>query len=50
MAAVASGLSGEFVSFVDTCLDEYDTDGWTAPDLINPSDISAMPKRKNGDR
>jgi len=50
VAAVASGLTGEFTDFVETCLGEYDTNGWTVPDLINPSDVSVMPKRKNTDR
>jgi len=26
--------------FVRNCLDEYDLDGWHAPDLINPTDIN----------
>ena len=34
--AMASGDAAEFVSFVDTCLGEYDTTGWTVPDLIDP--------------
>ena len=24
---------------------EYDLDGWTAPDLINPDDVSAIMKK-----
>jgi 4-hydroxyphenylacetate 3-monooxygenase len=50
VAAVATGLTGEFTDFVETCLAEYDTNGWTVPDLINPDDVSVMPKRKNTDR
>jgi 4-hydroxyphenylacetate 3-monooxygenase len=30
---------------VDTCLAEYDLDGWTAPDLINPDDVSWFQQR-----
>ena len=28
--------------FVDKCMSEYDLDGWTAPDLINPDDVSVF--------
>ena len=33
-----SGIKG----FVDKCMSEYDLDGWTAPDLINPDDVSVF--------
>jgi 4-hydroxyphenylacetate 3-monooxygenase len=26
--------------FAERCMAEYDLDGWTAPDLINPDDVS----------
>ncbi len=26
--------------FAEQCMSEYDLDGWTAPDLVNPGDIS----------
>ena len=26
--------------FAETCLAEYDLDGWTVPDLINPDDVN----------
>jgi hypothetical protein len=29
-------------------MSEYDLDGWTVPDLINPDDVSAV--MKNGNR
>jgi 4-hydroxyphenylacetate 3-monooxygenase len=32
-------------SFVDSCLGEYDLSGWTAPDLINPDDVSWLPRQ-----
>lgn len=44
LAAEASGLVGEFVEFAESCLAEYDTNGWTVPDLINPGDSSAVPR------
>lgn len=30
---------------VEKCLAEYDTNGWTAPDLINPDDVSWFTRR-----
>ena len=38
--AQATGQADEYKSFADTCLAEYDLDGWTAPDLINPTDVN----------
>lgn len=34
--ALASGRVDEFISFVEECMSEYNVDGWTVPDLINP--------------
>jgi 4-hydroxyphenylacetate 3-monooxygenase len=46
-AATLSGQAAGFMEFVDQCLSEYDIHGWTAPDLINPDDVTAIPlKRK----
>jgi 4-hydroxyphenylacetate 3-monooxygenase len=25
---------------VEQCMSEYDLDGWTAPDMINPDDVN----------
>ena len=36
LGASASGLVDQFVGFVDECMSEYDTNGWTVPDLIDP--------------
>lgn len=36
LGASATGLADEFVGFVDQCMSEYDTNGWTVPDLIDP--------------
>ena len=30
---------------VKTGMAEYDLNGWTVPDLINPDDVSWLPKR-----
>jgi 4-hydroxyphenylacetate 3-monooxygenase len=38
--AQASGRAEELKGFVDRCLAEYDLDGWTAADLIDPSDVA----------
>lgn len=38
--ALASGQAERWKSFVDGCMAEYDLDGWTVPDLVNPGDIS----------
>jgi len=26
----------------DQCMAEYDLDGWTVPDLVNPDDVSIL--------
>jgi 4-hydroxyphenylacetate 3-monooxygenase len=41
-AAIASGQYERWKSFADRCMAEYDLDGWTVPDLINPDDVSAI--------
>ena len=38
--AMASGEAERMMGFADACLAEYDLDGWTAPDLLNPGDLS----------
>ncbi len=44
-AAEMSGLMDHFESFADQCLSEYDLDGWTTPDFINPGpDVSIVGK------
>jgi 4-hydroxyphenylacetate 3-monooxygenase len=40
--AIASGQYDRWKGFADTCMAEYDLDGWTAPDLINPDDVSVF--------
>jgi 4-hydroxyphenylacetate 3-monooxygenase len=36
LGAQATGLTGDFIDLVDKCMSEYDTNGWTVPDLIDP--------------
>jgi len=40
----ATGLADAFRGFADTCLAEYDLNGWTVPDLINPDDVNMIGK------
>jgi 4-hydroxyphenylacetate 3-monooxygenase len=42
MVAEASGAVGRYKGFAEQCMAEYDLDGWTVPDLINPDDISVI--------
>jgi 4-hydroxyphenylacetate 3-monooxygenase len=36
--AQQSGLADAMTGFAEQCMAEYDLDGWTAPDLINPGE------------
>jgi 4-hydroxyphenylacetate 3-monooxygenase len=38
------GKNKELMEFVDSALSDYDLNGWTAPDLINPTDVSIIGK------
>lgn len=38
--AMGSGAADQMRGFAEKCMSEYDLDGWTAPDLINPDDYS----------
>ena len=40
-----TGATARYKGFAEQCMAEYDLDGWTVPDLINPSDVSAILKR-----
>jgi 4-hydroxyphenylacetate 3-monooxygenase len=40
--AIASGQYDRWKSFAETCMAEYDLDGWTTPDLIDPSDVAVI--------
>jgi 4-hydroxyphenylacetate 3-monooxygenase len=43
--AQGSGAAKAFRAFAEQCLAEYDLDGWTAPDLVTPSDVSLFLKK-----
>ena len=40
--AQGDGTVDRLKGFVDQCMAEYDLDGWTAPDLIDPGDVSVL--------
>jgi 4-hydroxyphenylacetate 3-monooxygenase len=44
--AQTSGQADRFKAFVDTCMAEYDLEGWTAPDLITPNDVNLFLKKE----
>lgn len=39
-----NGTVDELKAFVETCMADYDLDGWTSPDLINSDDINFAAK------
>ncbi len=47
MVADATGATSAYKGFAEKCMAEYDLDGWTVPDLINPDDISVVKKRRS---
>src|SRR5580658_189102 len=44
--AQASGNADRFKGFAETCMAEYDLDGWTVPDLTDPGELSYHVMRK----
>ncbi|WP_243718178.1 4-hydroxyphenylacetate 3-hydroxylase N-terminal domain-containing protein [Actinomadura sp. 7K534] len=46
-AQTAGGELADFEAFADACLDEYDLDGWTVPDLESFGDLRAARKLLN---
>jgi 4-hydroxyphenylacetate 3-monooxygenase len=44
LAAMASGQADRLKGFAEQCMAEYDLDGWTVPDLINPDDVNVIKK------
>ncbi|MEA2229611.1 MAG: 4-hydroxyphenylacetate 3-monooxygenase [Solirubrobacteraceae bacterium] len=40
LSAMATGQVDEYKGFAEQCMNEYDLDGWTVPDLINPTDVN----------
>ncbi|MBX3644191.1 MAG: Pyoverdin chromophore biosynthetic protein pvcC, partial [Rubrivivax sp.] len=47
-AAQGSGNLDRFKAFAQSAMDDYNLDGWTAPDLINPDDISVVKRLRAG--
>jgi len=41
-AAEAMGVMEQMEAMVDTCMSEYDLDGWTLPGFVNPDDVSLI--------
>jgi 4-hydroxyphenylacetate 3-monooxygenase len=48
MVAEALGQTAKYKGFAEQCMAEYDLDGWTVPDLINPDDVSIVMKKSAG--
>jgi 4-hydroxyphenylacetate 3-monooxygenase len=40
--AMASGNVDRWKGFADQCMAEYDTKGWTVPDLVNADDVNVL--------
>jgi hypothetical protein len=38
--AQESGVAKDMLDLVEACMADYDIEGWTASDLINPTDIN----------
>jgi aromatic ring hydroxylase len=45
LGAMATGRVDELKGFVDRCLGEYDLQGWTVPDLVNPGPVSVLARK-----
>jgi aromatic ring hydroxylase len=45
MSAEKAGQSAKYKGFAEQCMAEYDLDGWTASDLINPDDVNVVMKK-----
>ncbi len=42
--AMATGQTQLYKGFAEQCMAEYDINGWTTPDLINPKDVNYFTK------
>lgn len=45
MVAEHLGQAAKYRGFAEQCMAEYDLDGWTVPDLINPDDVNIIMKK-----
>jgi 4-hydroxyphenylacetate 3-monooxygenase len=43
--AQATGDTDRFIGLAEQCMSEYDLDGWTIPNLINPDDVNIFTRR-----
>ena len=43
--AKGDGTVDKIKGFAEQCMAEYDLDGWTVPDLINPGDASVLGRK-----
>jgi 4-hydroxyphenylacetate 3-monooxygenase len=43
--AQGDGTVDRIKGFAEQCMSEYDLDGWTVPDLVNPDDVSLVGKK-----
>ena len=39
------GQTQKYRGFAEQCMAEYDLNGWTVPDLVNPDDVSAIRRK-----
>ena len=49
LVAEVTGATKRYKGFAEQCMAEYDLDGWTVPDLINPDDINVITRRLRGE-
>jgi 4-hydroxyphenylacetate 3-monooxygenase len=47
MVADMTGASARYKGFAERCMAEYDLNGWSVPDLVNPGDVSAIRKGRD---
>lgn len=40
LGAMATGQTQQYKGFAEKCMSEYDINGWTVPDLVNPTDVN----------
>jgi len=43
--SMANGIADACKGLAEQCMREYDLDGWTVPDLINPDDVNVIKKQ-----
>jgi 4-hydroxyphenylacetate 3-monooxygenase len=41
----ASGIADELKAFAESAMAEYDVNGWTASDLITPTDVNVITRK-----